>query len=158
MFDPWGVGEAMQHGMRMFSHAKRATGRSTMLIQMVQNHDTVVFAQRAEADRMRRLFAEAGKREVYTIVKDPNQGLGDAYDYIAANYNRRGTLHYDHSWFEAIYFYEIRRIMDSMEHFNAHMVERRQQAVEDEKRHRAPQPRWDGTNAADAAGGGSWDP
>jgi len=30
MYDPWGVGEALQMSMRMYTHSKKGTGRSTL--------------------------------------------------------------------------------------------------------------------------------
>lgn len=157
MYDPWGIGEAVQHGMRMFSHAKRATGRSTVLVNSVQNNDTIVFAQRAEADRIRRLLAEQGKNEVYTIVLDPHIGMGASLARIAEQYNVRGTLHFDHSWFEALYLYEIQGVMSIMDRFNKDMHTRRADVLEDEKRFRNPTRRWDGESAAEAIGGGQWE-
>jgi len=140
MYDPWGIGEALQHGMRMFSHGKRATGRSTLLINSVQNMDTIVFAQRAEAQRIDRLLKQSGKDNVYLITHDPHGGLGRAFDYITERYNGRGVLHFDHSWFEAIHLYELRGTMSAMDRFHQDMEQRRKRAAEDEERYRAIRP------------------
>lgn len=156
MYDPWGVGEAVQHGMRMFSHGKRATGRSTMLLNSVKDRDTVVFAQRMEAQRMERLFMQVGKK-VKTIVKDPSQGIGEALSYLNANYDRRGDLHFDHSWFEAIYLYEMRGVMHTMSHFYNAMADQRGKAKEDEDRHRTYRPfPSDYRDTVNAVAGGDW--
>lgn len=125
MYDPWGIGEAVAMSLRGFSHGKRATGRSTLLAQAVQNGDTVVFAQRVEAQRMERIFKQAGKDRVRIVVKDPSQGIGEAFSFIESKYDRRGFLHFDHSWFEALYYYEIRGIMTDVGAFYTTMDNQR---------------------------------
>lgn len=131
MYDPWGVGEALQMSMRMFSHGKRATGRSTLLLNSVQNNDTVVFAQRMEAQRMERLFTEQGKTGIKLIVHDPSHGVGSALSTIERQYDRRGVLHFDHSWFEAVYLYEVRDIMNALHHFNDDMAAQQKRKAEE---------------------------
>jgi len=128
MYDPWGVGEAIQHGMRMYSHGKRATGRSTLLLNSVKDGDTIVFAFRAEAQRMRRLLLEAEKSAVNIIVHDPNQGLHYAADFILERYNRKGQIYFDHTWFEALYLYEMQSLMHGMDRFKSRLDEMHVQA------------------------------
>lgn len=101
---------------------------------------------------MRRKFIEAGKQDVREIVKEPNQGMGEALSYIADHYNhRRGQLHFDHGWFEALYFHEINGVMARMSRFHEDMIERRENYRKDQEQGLIH--RWDGTRAVMAIGG-----
>lgn len=117
MYDPWGVGEALRLGMRMYSHTKRGTGRTNLLVSAVQNDDTIVFAQRIEEGEMIRRLQEAGKPDVRTITVDPVVGLGAALADISKRYNRRGQLFFDHGWMEACHYYQIERTMHDLGRF-----------------------------------------
>lgn len=124
MYDPWGVGEALRSSMRMFSHTKRATGRSTMLANAVNEGDTVVFAQRAEAQRMEREFRKAGKHNIKVLTKEP-VNVRECLYRLAEIYDYQGQLWFDHGWFEAAYFYNIENVMYTMGQFIDDMEERR---------------------------------
>lgn len=135
MYDPWGVGEALRSNMRMYSHSKRATGRSDMLMRAVQDGDTVVVAHRQEAGRLEHELRRMGK-DVRIMHLDPHEGLGPALTRISERYDRRGFLYFDHTWFEAMYLYEIERTMKTMNVFRTEMDLQRVQKGEGEARSR----------------------
>jgi len=124
MYDPWGVGEALQMSMRMYTHSKRATGRSSLLFEALKDGDTVVVCTRQHGDQIKR---ECKKREIEVTIlsQEPNRGIGHALSEISRRYNMLGNLYFDHTWFEALHLYQIQDTMSLMGSFMGDMQERR---------------------------------
>jgi len=124
MYDPWGVGEALQMSMRMYTHSKRATGRSTLLFEALKNGDSVVVCTRQHGDQ---IAQECKKRDIDVTIlsQEPNRGIGHALSEISRRYNMRGNLYFDHTWFEALHLYQIQDTMSLMGSFMDDMEQRR---------------------------------
>lgn len=112
-FDPFGIGTAIAHGLRMLLHGQRGSGRTTALLAMVKEDDIVVTALRPQAIHMERLLRDAGFKDVRVIVVDP-RSLSDIEERLKGT--RRRVL-FCHSVFEAYYSYCHDRAMSDMESY-----------------------------------------
>lgn len=113
-FDPWGIGEALDMGLRMYTHAKRATGRTTLLLDAIQEGDVVVAATQREADRIVRLARDRGFQHVIGRGFEGTLGrnvLAELNEYMMGTGRR---VVFDHTFFEALYFWAIRDTMQAM--------------------------------------------
>lgn len=134
MYDPWGIGEALRMSMRMYSHAKRATGRTTLLLSALRDGDTVVTAMRAEGQRLQQEARDRGIK-IKTISYDPRETLDRQYDQIMFSWDRKGQLYFDHMWFEAFYFYQIEALMGEIEKFTKSLSARAPDPQRDKDEH-----------------------
>ena len=126
MYDPWGVGEALQMSMRMYTHSKKGTGRSTLLFNSLRDNDTVVVCTRQHANQIE---LECKKRSVDVTIlsQEPNRGIRHALSEVSRRYNMLGNLYFDHTWFEALYLYQIQDTMSIMGQFMADMNKRKEE-------------------------------
>ena len=63
MTDPFGQFEAVQHGWRMFMHGQRRSGRTTALVNSLEDGDLVVVTDHAHGNHLKRTAYEAGQRD-----------------------------------------------------------------------------------------------
>jgi hypothetical protein len=99
--DDFGIGVAALGALRAVLMAMRGTGRTTRLIESLQDGDRVVFTNEREARRVERLAKDRGKDIAWCVVdpKKPN----DVYGYPQS----RGRLRFDHTWLEQYYEAEL---------------------------------------------------
>lgn len=119
-YDPWGVGEALQMGLRMFIHAQRATGRSTMLLDSLRDGDIIIAATEREARRLERLAHERGLKHVISMGYEPRAGellVGGLINRLQGSKRR---VVFDHTFFEAVYFNMLHDIQSALAQVVSH--------------------------------------
>lgn len=100
--DQFGIGaQAMGALMTVFT-AARGTGRTKAMIEGLRTGDRVVFLERREAERVRRMASELG-REIDVVVIPINEPHR-LFDRRRA----QGRLLFDHCWLEEFYRAAIR--------------------------------------------------
>ena len=104
MPDPYGVAEALQMGLKMYSHGK--------LIHAVSDGDTIVTTNHVKAGEIKARLEAAGK-SARVVIDDPTGGAMGTVERLAANYDRVGYVWFDHHWYEAYYFYGIRALSEA---------------------------------------------
>lgn len=97
--DHFGIGAAMEGMVRAYFTGARRTGRTTSLVESVKTGDRIVFANRNEAERVRRLCLSRGV-QVQCIVIPPNDP-----DRLYSIGRSEGRTIFDHTWVEI--FYEL---------------------------------------------------
>jgi hypothetical protein len=107
--DHFGIGNAMRGMVQMVIHAGRRTGRTTSLLDSLKNGDRIVFADRAEANRVERLCKER-RLSVECIVILPCA----AYK-IAEREKSIGRTVFDHGWIEQFYDDAIDRAANAID-------------------------------------------
>lgn len=108
--DHFGIGAAMQGAARIYIQSARRTGRTTSLIESVKNGDRICFADKREAERVRRLCL-ARSVNVECITVDPEQA-----DRILERGPTQGRTLFDHSWVEEYYLAAIARASAEINH------------------------------------------
>ena len=112
--DPFGIGRALQHGLRMFMHTTRRSGRTTDMLNMVREDDVVVTSMRQEAHRLQNLVNRRGFKNVDVVCVEP-RGLGAVYERLAARRPRR--VIFDHLFFETYYSYMVDQAFEDLSRF-----------------------------------------
>lgn len=108
--DHFGIGAAINGAALTYFQAARRTGRTVSLIESVKNEDRIIFADKKEADRVKRLCNEAGK-QVDCIVIDPSN-QGNSFKYGTS----QGRTLFDHSWVELFYLLSIERCQRELDY------------------------------------------
>ena len=103
-FDPWGVGEALHMSLRMYAHAKRATGRTTLMVGALRDGDLLVTATRREAERMAHLAAKQGVHDLELACIEGPDMLSRLHEIVCRTKRR---LMLDHTFIEALYYWMI---------------------------------------------------
>ena len=111
-------------GLKMYSHGKRTTGRTEMLIHAVSDGDTIVTTNHVKAGEIRARLEAAGK-SVRVVIDDPTGGAMGTVERLAANYDRVGYVWFDHHWYEAYYFYGIRALSEAKKALQKEFTERK---------------------------------
>lgn len=99
--DFFGIGPALQGVVRSYFLGGRRSGRTTRLVDSLQDGDRVVFIDSRQADRFKRLCKEQDK-EVVCIVIDPKN--------THAIFDRgpsQGRTIFDHTWVEQFYVHRL---------------------------------------------------
>ena len=144
--DPFGIGRALQHGLRMFMHASRRSGRTTDMLNMIREDDVVVTAMRQEAQRLKGLVNRRGFNNVDVICVEP-LGLGRVYERLVSGRPRR--VLFDHLFFETYYSYMMDQAFEDISHFKDTLDKRYESAQKDG----TIKPEEDWHYAIDAIGG-----
>ena len=102
--DFYGIGVALRATFSMYLHAARRTGRTTALLDAVQDGDTVVFLTQLEASRVRRLAQERGKNIVALVGKPLEET-----ELMHRRPHRPGRVWFDHSFVEQHFALSLER-------------------------------------------------
>ena len=104
MTDQFGIGKVLEVAAMMYTQIARRTGRTTQMIAGLKDGDRVVFNNKAEAERVRRLCLEQGLK-INCLVIDPKR-----LDRLIEKGRYEGDTIFDHSWLEEYYLVQIRDI------------------------------------------------
>jgi hypothetical protein len=121
MIDPFGAFEAVQHGWRMFMHAKRATGRTTAMVQSLREGDLVVVTGSAHGNHLKRACKDAGF-EIETYIAPSNHRCHQLLDHLAQKPNKR--VMFDHTWVECFIADRLLDMQDEFDHLVTRLAER----------------------------------
>lgn len=108
--DHFGIGAAILGAARIYIQSARRTGRTTSLVESVKDGDRICFADKREAERVRRLCLERSIN-VECITVDPKQA-----DRIFDRGTPQGRTLFDHSWVEQYYLAAIERASADIDH------------------------------------------
>lgn len=145
-YDPYGIGKALEHGMRMFMHGKRGTGRTDYMLDTVQEGDVIVTCLYTEAQRLEYEVRKRGFKDVRVmLVIRPT--LAEAYERICGIGPRRVV--FDHLFLESYYSQSI----DSAIYYLSKMKEDLDKRYESHQKRVAAPIHWDGHDAILAMGG-----
>jgi len=112
--DIFGIGAAMRGVMGVYFTGARQTGRTTAMIEAVNDGDRIIFADSKEAARVERLLLHRGK-SVTCLTISPrdsrffNIGTG------------QGRTIFDHSWVEHYYLNAIDTAGKEIDHFQGQL-------------------------------------
>lgn len=109
--DHFGIGAAIQGAARIYIQSARRTGRTTSLVESVQEGDRVFFSDIKEAHRVLRLCKERGVN-IECLVVDPKKPE-QAFSFGTS----QGRTLFDHSWVEQYYLQAIERAQNEIDHF-----------------------------------------
>lgn len=93
------VARPLRDALNKFEKANRATGRTTRMIENLQDGDLVCFAHTVEARRVERLCKDAGLRDIKVAIIEPRIAERDMLDKLRGS-SRRVVL--DHGLVDAI--------------------------------------------------------
>lgn len=98
----YGIGAALRGVAEVYFRAARRTGRTTTLLENLQNGDRVVFATKKEASNFMRVAA--GTVIIHPLVVDPSRPGS-----LQSHFSRcsTGRTFFDHGWLEEFYRYAL---------------------------------------------------
>lgn len=102
MIDQFGIGKVLEVAAVTYTQAARRTGRTTQMVAGLKDGDRVLFNNKAEAERVRRLCLGQGLK-VNCIVIDPRR-----LDSLIEKGRCKGDTIFDHSWLEEYYLVRTR--------------------------------------------------
>lgn len=100
--DNYGIGAAIRAASLTYFSTARRMGRTTQMIDSLRDGDVIVFAERREADRVKRLCMDRGLVDVKTVVVDPKHPL-DPETGMHHPTHEGGRRVLDHLWVEQFY-------------------------------------------------------
>lgn len=100
--DLFGIGQAINGAVMIYFQSARATGRTTMMLEMLKNGDRIVFYNSREADRVKRLLRERNLN-VECIIAPP-----DNLDRLFEHGTSQGRTVFDHTWIERFWLRQIK--------------------------------------------------
>ena len=101
--DHFGIGAAIKGAVNIYFRSTRRTGKTISMINSLKDGDRVIFANSKEADRVKRLFKEAGK-DVECITVNPRET-----ERLLGRGTIQGRTIFDHTWVEEFYLSAIER-------------------------------------------------
>jgi hypothetical protein len=125
MSDPYLQFEALEHGWRMFMHGQRRSGRTTRLIEALQDGDVVLVTDHRYGQHLQHKAKEAGK-DVEICVYPPEPGR--MWDNLPNLLSRTGDARvmFDHTWVECFIADRINNVGREFEDFTARLTEVRE--------------------------------
>lgn len=111
MGDIFGIHAAIQGAVETYLRCARGTGRTTNLIEALQNGDCVCFISQAEAEHVKRKCKSRGV-EIETEVVNP---LTPERIFNREHYQKRYIL--DHRWVEEYYRNRIKDVSKDIQFF-----------------------------------------
>lgn len=108
--DHFGIGPAMQGIAHIYFRSARQTGRTTSLVESVKDGDRIIFANSAEANRVRRLCKERDV-QVECVVVAP-----ETPERVFELGTPPGRTLFDHSWVEQRYLVAIERVGNEIDY------------------------------------------
>lgn len=109
--DHFGIGAAIRGAINIYFRCARQTGRTTSLVESVQDGDRVVFADHQEARRVQRLWRERGVEVGYAVVDPKTPERLFELEYGPA----KGRTIFDHSWVEQWYEIALNRASSELD-------------------------------------------
>lgn len=106
--DFFGIGSAIKSVLSIYFHLAEQTGRTTNLVESVQDGDRVVFADARDAKRVSLLCKERGVT-IEPLVVSPER----MYE-ISSYGTAQGRLIFDHVWLEAYYLLVMESAMGKL--------------------------------------------
>ena len=104
----YGIGAALLAVATVYFRSARRTGRTTTLLNTLQNGDRVVFA--TAKDKALFMKLAEGRVIIHPLVIDPRQL--DSLSQFSRNVT--GRTFFDHSWVEAFYRHALTRAGDHL--------------------------------------------
>lgn len=100
--DIFGIGTRIMNSAHEQARLARGTGRSTVLSDMVQDGDIVVFSSPVHAEEFARLQERRRHyaRGYRAVTHDPRKSLGELHTRLAG---MTGRVFFDHVWLEEYY-------------------------------------------------------
>ena len=102
MIDQFGIGKVLEITAMTYTQTARRTGRTTQMIAGLKDGDRVVFNNKAEAERVRRLCLEQGLKINCLVVE------AKSFDRLIEKGKCEGDTVFDHSWLEEYYLVQTR--------------------------------------------------
>ncbi|MEQ6332952.1 hypothetical protein [Sphingobium sp. MK2] len=106
----FGYPAALKLALRMFEHSARASGRSTALIDAIEDGDVIIVDKNFMGLHYQDMARRAGKK-IKTIVHDPKQEM----NRIDVGHLRPGKAHFDHEWLFQHWTWVIQKEQDRIE-------------------------------------------
>ena len=122
--DLFGIGEAMKALVIVYYNTARQTGRTTHMLKYLKDGDRICFADRREADRVRRICKDLSL-DVKCIVINPSK-LHGLHNLPRST----GRTIFDHSWVERFYIDAISHAGNTMTSFEERFSGRPQDDAE----------------------------
>lgn len=97
--DIFGIGNAIKGVVEIYFRMSRRTGRTTQLMECLQNGDRVVCTNTREANLISILCDQKGLENIRTVVIDPK----NPWTYFTSNMGypaSKSRLFFDHVWIE----------------------------------------------------------
>ena len=113
--DHFGIGAAIQGAARIYIQSARHTGRTQSLVDSVKEGDRVIFTDRKEAERVKRLCSERAVK-IECLVIDPKRP-----DLAYQHGSSKGRTIFDHQWIEEYYLITIDRAMKDIDHIESQL-------------------------------------
>lgn len=113
--DHFGIGAAIQGAARIYIQSARRSGRTQSLIDSVKDGDRIIFMNRNEADRVKRLCLERDVKIECLVINPREPGL--AYERGSS----KGRTIFDHQWIEEYYLLTIGRAMKDIDHIESQL-------------------------------------
>ncbi|SEG15305.1 hypothetical protein [Marinobacterium lutimaris] len=107
--DLFGIGNALQAMVRIYTQSARRTGRTTLMLDSLKDGDRVVCRSSNEARRLKNLVRERGL-DVGCIVVSP-ECPERLFDYGTP----QGRTVFDHDWVESYYELSLARAVSDIE-------------------------------------------
>jgi hypothetical protein len=111
--DIYGIGTAMKALVNVYMISGRGSGRTAALIERLKDGDRVGFMNQREAERVKRLCLEQGKKiEIIVFKSNPLRSFGNI------SHGKPGTrLLFNHDVIETLYQDSINDTQAMIEHF-----------------------------------------
>lgn len=100
--DAFGIGAGIKGAVNVYLHGARRTGRTTTLLESLQDGDRVVCLTLEEARRLRTLAHELGKDHCQFL----NLRVNEALELFRLGTPKGRTI-FDHAWVEAYYLAQL---------------------------------------------------
>lgn len=120
--DPFGIGLAIEHGLRMLLHGQRHSGRTEVMLEQIKEGDLIVVTMWPIRQHLLRRLRELNFKDVEVVIIDP-RSLGGILERTAFNGGKRRVV-LDHSVYEAYYSYAMDYAIRDMERFREHLDKR----------------------------------
>lgn len=112
--DFFGIGQAVKGCVATYFQCARGTGRTNSMIESLKDGDRVIFTNRNEADRVKRMARELGV-SIETMVKNPAQFT------ISDIGTSQGKTVFDHSFVEEYHRIGIERSIKDIDQMQEHL-------------------------------------
>lgn len=117
--DVFGIGAAMRGAMAVLLRCQRATGRSTMLLSLVQPGDEIIFADNRQANHFERALHQKNP-ELAKYVRARVVPL-EQMDKLRGLRNPNGRVMFDHVWVERFYQDSLDRAIREVQYMQEKM-------------------------------------
>lgn len=126
MNDPFGNFEAVVHGWRMFMHAKRATGRTTAMVNSLREGDLVIVTGSAHGRHLKMSCKDAGF-EIETYIAPTDYRCHDLMQHLSGR--RHTRIMFDHTWVESFIADRLQNMQEEFGDLNKKLTERNMETI-----------------------------